>query len=167
VFGRKLRAGAPDRDYRQRLDRAADLFRRDPSLRLLLLGGATTSGGMSEAQAGLNYLLTLGLPRSLAPRLEQSSRHTLENLRHARDLLRGAPPAPLILLSSRYHLARCARIAEGLGMTHGLCAAEDRMSFDAATLARCAVEALFLLWYQTGRAWARASGNRAMLGRIG
>ena len=61
------------------------------------------------------------LARSL--HLESKSRDTLQNLRHARDMLRASGAASsercggagrVTLLSNRYHLARCAKLADQL-----------------------------------------------------
>jgi len=143
VFGKQSRNGQIDNEYRQRLAKAAELFRQQPRT-LILLGGHTTSGEPSEAEMGLRELRRLGLPDSAPVRLEKQSRHTLENLRNARKLRQHHP----VLVSNRYHLARCDLIANSLDMSHSLCAAESELSSDIVTRLKLLKESFFILWFQ-------------------
>ena len=59
--------------------------------------------------------------------LESESRDTLQNLRNARVMLGEGMRSRVTLLSSRYHLARCALFARQLGYDWELCAAEPRL----------------------------------------
>ena len=128
VFGKHAPRGRPDPDFDARLRRAASLWRRRPPLRMLLLGGGP-AGAPSEAAVARAGLLGLGVPAAAPLVLEDRSRDTLQNLRNARALWNpGPPPAPVTLLSSRYHLARCALLAGQLGMRWELCAAEPAHS---------------------------------------
>lgn len=165
VLGMRLKRGAVARDYAERLDRAAELMAADPACKALLLGGTTDAGPHSEALAGQRYLARRGIAAERLL-LEDRSRHTLENLREARQLLAaGNFDAPL-LVTSRYHLARSAAIAHGLGLPHRLCAAEPELNLDASTVLRLLKESYHLHWYYTGKAWARLTRNRKMLARI-
>lgn len=165
VLGMRLRNGEVTPEYVQRLERARQLLTRDPACKAVLLGGKTGAGPRSEALAGLDYLTARGItPDRVA--LEDRSRHTLENLREARALLAtGNGPAPL-LVTSRFHLARSAAIADGLGIQHRLCAAEPELRLDGSTLLHLANESYHLHWYYIGRTWARWTRNGKMLGRI-
>ena len=95
--------------------------------------------------------------------LEDQSRDTLQNLRHARDLLAG-DGIDLILLSNRYHLARCLFFAECLGLSGRPCAAESVWSWTAG--GKLLVEAAYLMWVDIGRRWARLIGHRRMLAKV-
>jgi vancomycin permeability regulator SanA len=161
VFGKQSINGQVDDEYRQRLTKAIELFRQRPRT-LILLGGHTTCGEPSEAEMGLRELQRLGLPDSAPVLLEQQSRHTLDNLRNARELHQDHP----VLISSRYHLARCSLIANNLGMNHTLCAAEPELSGGLATHFKLLKEAFFILWFQVGKGWARLTNNQRMLKRI-
>jgi len=165
VFGRKLGAnGRPEHDYVARLQRALELLVRQPSQRLMLLGGAS-GAQVSEAAAGLEWLRAHGLPEAVDVTLEQASTDSLENLRHARSLL-GTPLPRVILISSRYHLARCLALARALGFPARACAAEPRLRWRLRIVRRMALEAGYLMWLQTGTTWARLIGNRRMLARV-
>ncbi len=165
VFGKRLHQGAPDADFEQRLRHAHRLAHAAPQRPLLLLGGAAP-GEPSEAEAGLRRLRELGLPHTLRVELEDQSQDTLQNLRHARDMLGGADAARVLLLSNRYHLARCARLARQLGFAFDLCAAEPRFTPRPRELARLAGEAAYLCWLDVGSRWARLIRHRRMLARI-
>lgn len=165
VLGMRLRDGRITSDLARRLDRAQELLERHPACKAVLLGGVTSSDPRSEALAGREYLLARGIaPERVV--LEDRSRHTLENLREARKLLAGAEGEAPLLISNRFHLARSGAIADGLGMRHRLCAAEEEFGLDPLTLLRLLKESYFLHWYYVGRSWARWTANRKMLERI-
>ncbi len=156
VLGLRLDAqGAPSTRYRQRLDRARGL----PVETLILLGGQTRPDTPSESAAGRDWLLAQGeTPGRI--RIEEYSRHTLENLRCYRADY-GAAPA--VLVTSRYHLARASAMAQGLGLALIPCAAEPRRAVPPGLAAK---EAFLLTWFVVGRGFARWSGNTRMLGRV-
>ncbi|HXS73800.1 MAG TPA: YdcF family protein [Rhodanobacteraceae bacterium] len=165
VFGRRLGGnGKPEREYIVRLQRALAVLAEQPASKLMLLGGAS-GAQISEAAAGLRWLHAHGLPVTVEVTLEQASTDSLENLRHARSLL-GAPLPDVALISSRYHLARCFALARALGFPAQACAAEARLHCSARTMRRIALEAGYLMWLQTGSAWARLIGNKRMLSRV-
>jgi uncharacterized SAM-binding protein YcdF (DUF218 family) len=165
VFGKRLLRGQIDDDYRQRLDKAAALMQELPERRLLLLGGAGKDGELSEAAAGMAYLLSLGVPEARLMREEQSQ-NTLENLRHARALIQGDAHEPVALISNRYHLARIHTMAESLGIDHQLCGCETGFRISLKILPRLLIEAWYILWFKTGKSWARLIGSQRMLDRV-
>lgn len=162
VFGKRLVAGQPDRDYRLRLARARHLLASGAVGRLILLGGPGASGP-SEAAAGWELLREWGVPASAPVLLEDQSSDTLQNLRQARALLGPLAEQPVLLVTNRYHLARCAHLARQLGFEVVLCAAEDRLTWSPAGLLRLAREAGFLCWFDLGTRWARLIGHRRMV----
>jgi len=169
VFGKRLRDDAPDQDFRLRLDRAAGFLRSRPDLPVLLLGGRYAAGESSEAEAGRRYLEAHLGPLGITPRLilEDQSLNTLTNLRNARTLLAELPIAePVVFISNRYHLARCGMIGDRLGIAHTLCPAEPAWSWTRHNTGHLAIEAVYLLWFETGRAWARLTANQRMQRRI-
>ncbi len=163
VFGKRLKENRPDDDYRSRLGRAVALYRTGHAESILLLGGITGGARISEAAAGADYLRCQGVPESKI-RQEDRSRHTLENLSQARDLLDGKHP--LLFVTNRYHLARCSTLATGFGLTHGLCAAEEHLEWSPGLVVRLLGEAFYLHWYWIGRSWSIATRNRKSLARI-
>ena len=165
VFGMRLQNGAITPDFERRLQRAATLYQAGLGEQILLLGGITDGGTLSEAMAGSQALTAVGVPRS-CHRLEDASRHTLENLVNARRLIEGERPEGVVLVSNRYHLARTSALAEGLGIRHQLCAAEPRWQLSPGNVLRLLSEAYYLHWYRVGSAWSSWTGNEKSLRRI-
>lgn len=165
VLGKRLQNGRVTSDYARRLTRAAYLLKQFPQGRILILGGVTGTDGISEAQAGKDFLQVAGISES-SILTEDASHHTLENLRQARALLRPASNLPSVLITSRFHLARCHVLASGLGIPHRLCAAEDELPTDLSTLMRLLSEAYYLHWYAVGKALSTWMRSRRMLDKI-
>lgn len=168
VFGRRLVCGTPGRDYSQRLARARALMHARLADDVLLLGGRSGSA-LSEAAAGHCWLREHGLPTGIRVVLEEDSVDSLENLRHARGLLRTDDLArlpPVALVTSRYHLARCMLFARRLGFDGQPVAAESALVMDARQFALLVVEATYLMWIDLGLRWAQLTGNRRMVERI-
>ena len=165
VLGRRLDArGRPGAAFQARLGRALALWRAAGPVEIVVLGGRARGAATSEAAAGRAWLLARGVPEA-AIRVEDRSRHTLENLRCYRAGFAVAG-TPALLVSSRVHLARVRLMAQGLALPHRLCAAEARRAA-ALRLPDLLVEAFFVHWYRVGRGFARQTGNARMLRRIG
>lgn len=165
VLGFRLHRQAVSPEFAGRLLRADSLYQRGHIRRILVLGGRTDRAGpLSEAEQGRHFLIGRGLPAK-AVLVEEDSVHTLENLRNARAKL-GGSSAPVILITSRYHLARSLAMAEGFGLKPVPCPAEDRLTHTPGTLLRLVREAFFLHWYRVGRTWSRWTGNSRSLARI-
>lgn len=170
VFGRKLVGDRPERDYQARLARALALVHEARVARLFLLGGCS-GGRISEAEAGLSWLRGHGLPDGLQPKLEQASTDSLDNLRHARSLLRHEDHTvalpPVALVTSRYHLPRCLLLARWLGFAASVpVAAEERLRLDRRIAARLLAEASYVMWIDLGLRWARLIGHARLLMRV-
>ncbi|WP_158238435.1 MULTISPECIES: YdcF family protein [Luteimonas] len=169
VFGKHAPAGVPDADFQARLARAATLWAARPPRSLLLLGGGPL-GARTEAELAREALFGLGVAEDAPLVLEDRSRDTWQNLRNARrllaDVLPGEGPHHVTLLSSRYHLARCALFARELGFDWELCAAEPRWSWRPAAMWQVAGEAAYVCWLDIGTRWARLIGHRGMLERL-
>jgi uncharacterized SAM-binding protein YcdF (DUF218 family) len=162
VPGARLKNGEASHDFRQRLERVLQLDHRGL---ILVMGGVTSAPAVSEAAIGRDFLTAQGVPAE-AVEIEDRSLNTLDNFRAARVWI-GSPSAdPVVIVSSRYHLARCAVIAEGFGIPMRLCAAESRLVLDARTVARLLWETNFVHWYWVGRTWARLTRNEKMLRRV-
>lgn len=168
IFGRRLVGDLPERDFIGRLSRGRDNVLAGAADRVLLLGG-TSGGSVSEAEAGRRWLMAAGWPADVPMLLEQLSIDSLENLRHARELLRpagdGSLPA-VWLVTSRYHLARCLYLARRLGFDASPIAAEPRLTLSGRYVVRMLMEAGYLMWIDIGMRWASLTGNRRMAARI-
>lgn len=166
LFGKHAPAGLLDADFSARLDRAISLWQERPDRRLVLLGGGP-AGLPSEADLARDGLLARGLAMDASLLLEGKSRDTLQNLRNARELLRTATePVHVVLLSSRYHLARCALFARQLGFEAQVCAAEPRFRLSPGALWRLAGEAGYVCITDIGTRWARLIRHQRMLARV-
>jgi len=169
VFGRQLERDGPEHDYRLRLQRALSLTQSQHTDHLLLMGGAS-QGQVTEASAGHAWLREQGLPHGVRVELEQESADSLENLRHARQLLRARSPdqtlPPVALVTSRYHLARCLLLARRLGFSGVPIAAEPTLRWQPRYLALLLMEATYLMWIDLGLRWADLIGHRRMAARV-
>ena len=166
VFGKHVPGGHLDDEFSARVARAAEVWRHRAPRRLLLLGGSAP-GQPSEAEIAHAALLSHGVSADTSLLLEKESRDTLQNLRNARDLLtQAAHEGRVTLLSSRYHLARCALFARQLGLDSELCAAEPALRWNLALFKRIAGEAAYVCCADLGTRWARLIGHRRMLARV-
>lgn len=158
VFGKQLMNGKPDDEFRCRLDRLLTCNVQNA----ILMGGKTAGAQISEAQAGYRYLLEreTALPNIM---LEDHSRNTLENLKNTRQLLNRRHA---VIISNRYHLARCSMLASSLGIPHQLCAAERKFHYNVKNLLKSVQEAFLIHWFYTGKCWAILTKNQRMLEKI-
>jgi len=157
VCGHRLLDNRPSHDYEQRLGRAAWLLQSRPHLRLILLGG----GEPSEARAGRDWLKVNSTINAALIELEEDSVDSLENLRHARELLQTGEQ--VILLSSRYHLGRLKLLSRQLGLNAGLVAAEANFRPGWRNLGMMAIEAVYVCWFVSGRFWAQLARREHLL----
>jgi vancomycin permeability regulator SanA len=168
VAGLCLKNNLPIEEYNVRLDRVTQLMidGTEPE-KILILGGITGYNRISEAQAGADYLQQQGVPESLII-LEDQSRHTLENMQHARSLLVSQVGSEnnALIISSRYHLYRILTLAKGLGMQLMPVAAEKQFRLDSGTCLLIIKEAYFLHWYWSGKIWVYITANRHSRNRI-
>ena len=166
LFGKHTPNGEPDDDFAARLARTVELWRARPAQMIVLLGGGPP-GKPSEAEVAHAALLARGVPADAPLHLETASRDTLQNLRNARELLEAAEhDGRVTLLSSRYHLARCALFARQLGFDWELCAAEPALRLTPTMLWRLAGEAAYVCWIDLGSRYARLIGHRRMVERM-
>jgi uncharacterized SAM-binding protein YcdF (DUF218 family) len=163
VFGKHCRDGVPDAEFLARIERARALAHVRRGVPLLLLGGGEAP---TEADVAARVLRAGPLPESCELVLEHESRDTLQNLRHARTLLRQRGAEVVVLVSSRYHLARCALFARCLRIPHRLCAAEEAPGRGPAAWRRLLIEAGYLMWIDLGRRWAHLIGHRRMIEKL-
>ncbi len=160
----------PDNDrindeFKTRLNRAVSVFEHGYANTILVIGGKTGNNTRSEAELGVRYLLERGLSADRLLR-EDHSRHTLENLHNAKRLFSLQQGEMAAIITSRYHLERCHRMANAFQLTHRLCAAENEFTMNVKTLANILKEAYFIHWYEIGKVWANAVNSQKSLNRI-
>lgn len=157
VPGYRLQGDEVPPAYARRLRRACRLWRSDR--RLLLSGVAAGPNQQSEALAGYAFLRDLGLPAGAPVELDVHARDTEENLIEGQRRLRGGES--LVIISNRWHLARCAVLARQLGLPTRLCAAERRWMGDLFGLLALCREAFALLCF-CGRDALRATPGQLL-----
>jgi uncharacterized SAM-binding protein YcdF (DUF218 family) len=166
VMGMRLNAvGKPTPAYHERLHRASVLWSQAPSAEIVILGGRTGQWAQSEAAVGATWLRASGVRQDHIV-VEDQSRHTLENLRLYRARWSAQMDGLLLLVTSRFHLARSSLLAAGLGIAHVPCAAEMHRLPPLRHVPLMLLEAVLIHWYITGRTFSRITGNRRMATRI-
>ncbi len=163
-LGRHLDHDQPTAVYRARLEHAARLWADGVAPRIILSGGLTGDATRTEAEAGREHLLALGVPAA-AILCEDSSRHTLENLFHAREALRAAGLGRVVVVSDGLHLARALAYARGFGLD-ATGSAAPYPAPAASRMARALREAFFVHWYHVGVLYSRAIRSRRLLERV-
>jgi uncharacterized SAM-binding protein YcdF (DUF218 family) len=165
VVGRALAGNAVTPVFAARLEHAVELFRSGLAPRIVVAGGLTGDATRTEAAAGREHLLALGVPAE-AIVCEDRSRHTLENLVHVRTTARERGWQRLLTVSDPLHLARVRAVGRGLGL-HLLCSPARRAAPPGwRYLWRAFAEAQLLHWYHSGVGYSRLVGNRTYLSRV-
>jgi uncharacterized SAM-binding protein YcdF (DUF218 family) len=165
VVGRALRRDQPTPVFAARLAHGAALFHAGLAPRLIVAGGMTGDATRSEAEAGREHLLGLGVPAG-AILCEARSRHTLENLVFVRATLRQLGWRRLLVVSDPLHLARVSALARGLGLD-ARCSPAPFASPDGVRYwLRAIYEAHLLHWYHAGVAYSRLLGRERWLARV-
>ncbi len=165
VVGRVLRADRPTTVFAARLEHAAELYRAGLAPRLIVAGGLTGDATRTEAAAGREHLLGLGVP-AVAILCEGGSHHTLENLANVRETLRHQGWHRLLVVSDPLHLARVSALARGLGIDARCSPAPAATPRGLRYWSRALHEAHLLHWYHAGCAFNRLTGNQRNLARV-
>ncbi len=113
VLGSGVHDCEPSPALAARLDRGAEVAMQFPAMKMVVSGGYTQGRSCSEAEVMAAYLIRHGIPESRLIQ-ENASTTTYENLRFTRPLLQQqglTDDAPLIIVSSEFHLERATAIA--------------------------------------------------------
>ncbi len=111
VLGGAIKDGKPCRTLANRLNAAATLWHKDPSITLILTGGPVLGEGKTEAECMADWLCAKGVQQTSLV-LEEQARNTRENIRNSVKLARRRGlDGQLCVLSSDYHLYRA--VAQG------------------------------------------------------
>ena len=103
---------------RDRLDKAIEVYRKDPTPpKLIPSGGQGSDESVSEAEAMKRYLLEQGVPESDVI-LECQSKTTWENLVYSKKIVDGMEGRKYTaLVTSNYHVYRALRYCRKIGLT--------------------------------------------------
>ena len=116
VLGAAQYNGHPSPAFRERLDRAWELYQAGGVTRIVVSGGVGTGDHFSEGAVGRLYLARRGVPWGRLA-AETRSRSTLENLRGSRPLLRGnAGLEAVTLITDEAHAPRALALARATGL---------------------------------------------------
>ncbi len=110
VMGAAQYDGRPSRVFAARLDHAISLYFAGTAPRLVLTGGKAEGDRTTEAAAGREYAISLGVPAE-AILVEDRGRTTIESIRAVAVLLEANQAFSAVFVSDRPHMLRVLRIA--------------------------------------------------------
>ena len=117
VLGLALENGQPTDDLRRRLNTARAFLDANPEATLILTGGNPDASGRTEAAVMRELLTADGVPAEKLI-LEDQAETTKANFRNTAKLI--DPTAPVVLITSDYHMDRAIQTAKDAGFTHVL-----------------------------------------------
>ena len=117
VLGLALENGKPTRDLLARLDTAQAYLEEYPEAQLILTGGNADESGRTEAAVMRDILAERGVADERMI-LEDQAESTKANFRNTAQLI--DPSAPVVLISSNYHMDRAVQTAKSAGFSHVL-----------------------------------------------
>lgn len=115
VLGAAQYNGRPSPVLQARLDHAAELYHEGWADLLVVTGGIVTGDRMSEATAGRQYLIGVGIPADSIV-VQPVGHSTAGSMDAVAGWLRGAGLDRVILVSDPFHLARLRLEARRLGL---------------------------------------------------
>ena len=100
-----------------RLDKAIEVYRKDPTPPMLIpSGGQGSDETVSEAEAMAKYLMDKGIPADKII-LENRSTTTLENLKYSKEIIDAQEGRKYtVLVTSNYHVYRALRYCRKIGL---------------------------------------------------
>jgi uncharacterized SAM-binding protein YcdF (DUF218 family) len=114
VLGAAQYDGRPSSVFKARLDHAHQLYQEGLAPTIVVTGGKQPGDRFTEAQAGANYLIDLGVPDADILR-ETTSTNSWESLAASATFLHDRGIRRVILVSDPFHSLRIRLIAEELG----------------------------------------------------
>jgi len=116
VMGAAQYNGRPSPVFAARLDHAISLYFAGVASTLVMTGGKAEGDRTTEAAAGRDFAIALGVPAE-AILVEEESRTTLESVRAVASLLAANDLDNAIFVSDRPHMLRVLRMAADEGVT--------------------------------------------------
>ena len=115
VLGMALENGKPTKDLLYRVETAKKYLDEHPDVTLILTGGTTREGEITEAEVMRKLLMKRGVPADKMI-LEDQSVSTTQNFINTTKLIDAS--SPVALITSNYHMDRAVRIAKKAGFKH-------------------------------------------------
>jgi uncharacterized SAM-binding protein YcdF (DUF218 family) len=116
VMGAAQYNGRPSPVFAARLDHAVSLYFAGVAPVLVMTGGKAEGDRTTEAAAGRDFAMALGVPAD-AILVEEESRTTLESVRAVASLLAANDLHHAVFVSDRPHMLRVLRMAADQGVT--------------------------------------------------
>ncbi len=133
VLGAAQFNGVPSQVFQARLDTAFDLYQQGYAPTIVVTGGRILGDHFTEAEAGKNYLVDLGVPAN-AILMENVSHNTAASFDGVRRILKPRGAESLLLVSDGFHLYRSKMLAENAGFdAYGYAAADSPISHGSGT----------------------------------
>ena len=139
VLGAAAFGDDPSPVLRERVNHAIQLYETGMVSSLIMTGGQGATGNASEARVAANFAIANGIPGA-AILLDECSRDTVANLRHARQIGVEAGFTTYLVVSTPYHMRRVTLIAADLDL--------DVKSSPTRTIA-------WISWYTQSRAFVQ------------
>jgi uncharacterized SAM-binding protein YcdF (DUF218 family) len=115
VLGAAQYSGNPSPVFEGRLRHARLLYRQERASVVMVLGGGRPGDRTTEAEAGRQYLISLGVP-STAVAAVPVGNTTLQSLRAAAEVMRERGMRSAFLVSDPWHNLRIERMASDVGI---------------------------------------------------
>lgn len=116
ILGAAVEDGAPTPVFRERINHGISLYQDGYVKYLIFTGGIGDGDSISEAQAGKNYAISMGIPES-AILIEEESHITEENLENVKALMEQNNLQTALIVSDPLHMKRAMLMAKDYGIT--------------------------------------------------
>lgn len=116
ILGAAVENDAPSPVFRERIRNGVSLYQNGYVTCLIFTGGIGDGDSISEAQAGKNYAMALGVPEH-AIRIEENSHITEENMKYAKMIMEEQGMDTALIVSDPLHMKRAMKIAKDYGIS--------------------------------------------------
>lgn len=116
ILGAAVDNGAPSPVFRERINHGISLYQDGYVKYLIFTGGVGEGDSISEAQAGKNYAISMGIPENVIL-IEEESHITEENLENANALMEQNDLQTALIVSDPLHMKRAMLMAKDYRIT--------------------------------------------------
>lgn len=116
ILGAAVEDGAPTPVFRERINHGISLYLDGYVEYLIFTGGIGEGDSISEAQAGKNYALSMGIPED-AILIEEYSHITEENMKNAKIIMDEHGLQTALIVSDPLHMKRAMLMAKDYSIT--------------------------------------------------
>lgn len=117
VLGASVNNKTPGKSLAGRLDAAAEYYKKNADVRIVVSGGRGPQEAITEAQAMETYLVSKGVPKDSIIK-EEASTSTYENFQNTKAILDKCfqRSYSVAFVTNEYHIYRAGRFAEFVGI---------------------------------------------------